>query len=590
MTRVARILTSFGIIFLVLLISIIILLFFLPAQSSSIVFVNPNSCKIGCICGGCAFGNIPQLSDVRIQDIGIAYKWPDQINLNSSDTISVKIATNGAIGIPTSTATATGNYRIAGATPEEVGTPGEIFTNNNKVITTSVADAFGPKYKAFATVQLLATTFDVKTFDLTEQPLDQVWDSWLWNIKPTSLGSQFVGLALDLLWKPINGGQEIRHQVWQTQLPITVTQPFLDKGQLSAGALITGALASGGLITGIITQFVAAGLEQFGKKRDKDKGEVAQQKSETENKIGENQQEGEVAQQKSETENKIGENQQERNEAKRSVQLQRRSHDLSLGVRTHLQRRSRVLTVGVRALLIMLILLLLAGSGLLYYTKILHPAQLSAQATATVAHATATAKANVKATVTSLQQYLIASTSGSTALNDPLVDNSHGNKWTEDSYCTFTRGSYHATIAKKGFIAYCTEELATFTNLAYQVQLSIKSGDEGCLILRLSMSGKTASFDAFCISGNGHYRFTTTSSGDFGSGFTTAAIKGANAINIVTFIVQKRRYDMYINNQYVTGYIGFLTVEGAGAIGVGAIDDVNATDVAFSNAKVWTLR
>ena len=81
------------------------------------------------------------------------------------------------------------------------------------------------------------------------------------------------------LWKPINGGQAIQDQVLQTQIPITITQPFLDRGQLSLGTFITGALATGGLVTGIITQFVTTGLEQFGKKRDK--GEVAQPKAES---------------------------------------------------------------------------------------------------------------------------------------------------------------------------------------------------------------------------------------------------------------------------------------------------------------------
>ena len=218
----------------------------------------------------CAAGGGPNpLSASTIDGMLITYEWPDQVNLNSSDTIRLKITSNGAITASQLTATVTGNYRLAGATPEEVGTPGLSYDDKGNPVTTSVKDAFGPKYRVFATAQLLAATFDVKTFDLTEQSLDKGSVAWLWDIKPNTLGSQVVGLALDLLWKPINGGQAIEDQVWQTQIPITISQPFLDKGQLSLGTFITGALAAGGLITGIISEFVTAGLEELEKKRDK---------------------------------------------------------------------------------------------------------------------------------------------------------------------------------------------------------------------------------------------------------------------------------------------------------------------------------
>ena len=273
MTAVARIFISLGLMFLVLFITILVLLWLLPARLSSTVFANPTICKVPCMCKECAAGGGPTpLSVSTIDGMLITYEWPDQINLNSSDTIRMKITSNNAIAASQLTATVTGNYRLAGATPEEVGTPGLFYDNNGNPVSTSVKDAFGPKYRVFATAQLLAATFDVKTFDLTEQSLDQGSVTWLWDIKPNTLGSQVVGLALDLLWKPINGGQAIQDQVLQTQIPITITQPFLDRGQLSLGTFITGALATGGLITGIITQFVTAGLEQFGKKRDK--GEV----------------------------------------------------------------------------------------------------------------------------------------------------------------------------------------------------------------------------------------------------------------------------------------------------------------------------
>jgi hypothetical protein len=238
MAIVARVVISLGLLFLVLFITLLVLLWFLPARLSSTVFANPTICKVPCMCRECPSGGGPApLSVSTIDGLLITYEWPDQINLNSSDTIRMTMTSNAAIAAPQLTATATGNYRLAGATPEEVGTPGMSYDANGNPVRTSVNDAFGPKYQVFATAELLTATFDVKTFDLTEQSLDQGSVSWLWDIKPNTLGSQVVGLALDFLWKPINGGQVIQHLVWQTQMPITVSQPFLDSGQISVVTL-----------------------------------------------------------------------------------------------------------------------------------------------------------------------------------------------------------------------------------------------------------------------------------------------------------------------------------------------------------------
>lgn len=47
------------------------------------------------MCKLCAGGGgVPPLSDVPIDGMLITYEWPDQINLNSSDIIRMKITTN----------------------------------------------------------------------------------------------------------------------------------------------------------------------------------------------------------------------------------------------------------------------------------------------------------------------------------------------------------------------------------------------------------------------------------------------------------------------------------------------------------------
>ncbi len=71
------------------------------------------------------------------------------------------------------------------------------------------------------------------------------------------------------------------------------------------------------------------------------------------------------------------------------------------------------------------------------------------------------------------------------------------------------------------------------------------------------------------------------------SDFSAAILNEANTANLVTVIAQGSQYTLYINNQYILTVTDATTSQGA--IGVGVSDLVNATDVAFSNAKVWTL-
>jgi len=115
------------------------------------------------MCKLCAGGGgVPPLSDVPIDGMLITYEWPDQINLNSSDIIRMKITTNAAIAASQLTATVTGNYRLAGATPEEVGTPAccTNIADNGCPIIISVKNAFGSKYQVFAAAQFLATAYN----------------------------------------------------------------------------------------------------------------------------------------------------------------------------------------------------------------------------------------------------------------------------------------------------------------------------------------------------------------------------------------------------------------------------------------------
>jgi hypothetical protein len=218
---------------------------------------------------------------------------------------------------------------------------------------------------------------------------------------------------------------------------------------------------------------------------------------------------------------------------------------------------------------------------------------VSAQATASVVRVTATAQALLTATITSAQNLLTNSTSGTPALDDPLNDNSGNHGWSENSNCAFTAGAYHATIMQKDYFTYCPASSTNYANFAYQVQMTIAQGDEGCLLLRYSATSSSHSYDAFCISSDGSYHFITKPLNDpsnsvLKDGTSTAITTGRNQSNSLTVIAQGPKYTIYINSQYVLTVTDSTTSQGS--VGVGARDVGNATNVVCSKAKVWEMK
>lgn len=264
------------------------------------------------------------------------------------------------------------------------------------------------------------------------------------------------------------------------------------------------------------------------------------------------------------------------------------------------------------------LLLMLSGMSLIYYTAIAHPAQLRAQATATVqtilttnargtamanaqatgtaqafAHATATAQAQAQATVTALQALYTQATSGTPALSSTLAFQDGAN-W--DAYntpdgggCNFSNGALHASVFTKNYYVPCLAHNSNFTNFAYQVQLTMVEGDEGGLMVRSDDTNNH--FYIFSIARDGTYRFYVVKDSNNSLSLvddTSSIIKtGAGQSNMLTVIAQGTTFYLYINQQYVASASDASFA--SGEVGVAASDTTNNTDVAFTNATVWTL-
>lgn len=293
--------------------------------------------------------------------------------------------------------------------------------------------------------------------------------------------------------------------------------------------------------------------------------------------------------------------------------------------------RRRNMSSAIIGLIFVLILLLLLGSGLIYYFGVYQPklqhdqatatanAQVSAtalantQATATAvaqasatanaqasatANAQATANAVASATATALQGILTQAMSGTVLMDDPLTAPTTNN-WdqltpsqsTVNGSCAYSNGGYHSMMPTKGYFQPCYSRASTFTNFAYQVQMTIVSGDEGGIIFRANPS--SSQFYLFRVNVNGGYDLFQyiDSNGkdakDLLSGTASSFKTGLNSQNTITVVAKGGTLYFYINGQYVASASN--SAFPSGLIGVFGESNTNPTDVAFSNAKVWQI-
>jgi hypothetical protein len=243
---IARILFLIGLMFLAIsVVSAFTLIIFshLPERSLGAIalpFKSPPSCTTG-RCGG---GPTPTLADSPIDSLLVEKEWPRQLETNSSDFIRALLTTtlgSAPTEIPTA---ATGNHSLAEESPFPVGA---MFNDPN----TSIENAFGTGYEAFATANLVTTAFEVQLIGPQWRTLRQPSIEWDWNISPKTqrLGKQVIDMDIEVQWIPkVNKQQQqgqILSQIWQSHVEVEVISHWVDMGQISIGSLVTGFLGSG---------------------------------------------------------------------------------------------------------------------------------------------------------------------------------------------------------------------------------------------------------------------------------------------------------------------------------------------------------
>lgn len=268
------------------------------------------------------------------------------------------------------------------------------------------------------------------------------------------------------------------------------------------------------------------------------------------------------------------------------------------------------------------VIVLLSGVGLIVYATVVHPAQLHAQATATVQavqtsnanatvvantqatgtavaneNATATAEAQAtaqaQATVTALQAIYTQAIQGTPVLSSSLAGQD-GNNWdqyqtTDGGGCAFTGGALHATLFSQHFYVPCFAQASNYSNFAFQVQMTMNKGDEGGIVFRAD--DQNAKFYLFTVGHDGTYALYLSKDNNHNMsiayGNSSLINKNYGQANTLTVIAKGSTIYLYINKQYVSSVTDSTYT--SGKVGIFASDNTNNTDVSFTNAEVWKL-
>jgi hypothetical protein len=253
-------------------------------------------------------------------------------------------------------------------------------------------------------------------------------------------------------------------------------------------------------------------------------------------------------------------------------------------------------------LIAIIAVLVIAGSGLIYYATVYQPNEQHVQATATaIAQATATAHAQASSTAQAQAQINATATAaaanpyihgGTLVFSDPLIDNSKGVSWAQDPInCTFTGGAYHVKSPDPRFYDDCLAVDSNYTNFAFEAQMQIVNGDGGGLIFRDQSTPQAFRSYAIDVYQDGSYDLYITSGSNTSaltSGNSPAIKQGLGQSNLVAVVAQGSTLTIYINHQQITSITDSTFTHGK--IGFEASPNStngHATEIVFSNVRVW---
>jgi serine/threonine protein kinase len=215
-------------------------------------------------------------------------------------------------------------------------------------------------------------------------------------------------------------------------------------------------------------------------------------------------------------------------------------------------------------------------------------------ATATVqANATATVQSRATATVVAANPDPYPPSGRNLALLDPMSQPYLWQSYTDSKFggsCQFKANSLHVIQSKSPNYFYCTASTEEYTDATFEVQMTIIQGDCGGITFRVSSSANKLYFYRVCVDGAYDVYLYVDSSGDTArtllKSSSPAIHKGVNQANLLAVVTNGSQVDLYANKQKIDSLTD--TTYKQGLFGVVANSLTGTTEVAYSNARIWT--
>ncbi len=170
----------------------------------------------------------------------------------------------------------------------------------------------------------------------------------------------------------------------------------------------------------------------------------------------------------------------------------------------------------------------------------------------------------------------------------PSASNTNG-RWDADGVrCVFTGGSYHVAVKQANFLQTCESTSLQLDNFALQVDVSLLSGNDAGVILRVSGT----QFYDFEITNQGQFFLRRHDSND---GYVTlidrtkSSAIAAGQKNTLLVIAKGNDFKLYINGTFVGEQQNSTSTDTTGQIGfvAGTLSSTTAGEASFSNLKIY---
>lgn len=184
-------------------------------------------------------------------------------------------------------------------------------------------------------------------------------------------------------------------------------------------------------------------------------------------------------------------------------------------------------------------------------------------------------------------QTLYTTVTGSSPAYSTTLANQDGGQWDNGPFsgggsCGFAGSSYQVVVPQQGSAGVCIAHGTYISNFAYQVQMTITSGNGGGIVFR----DANQQMYRFRIGSDGSYALASQDK-VLATGTNTAIKTGLNQTNELMVIAQNQQISIYVNKQSLASVND--TASGTGALGLFAVNFTSSTTVTFSNVQVWRL-